>query len=125
MEHSLVTTAENKMLCRYCKSKCVRGRRERKRRWWHECEKCHVNFLVSLQGRIETIQFKHFTSKNHAYSLNLYLKEKKSELWEWTNSNPPDKEPHYKPEFIKGFDNLIDANPENFQYKIKTYLVFL
>lgn len=115
MEHSLVTTGDNKMLCQYCKQKCFKLHRERKRRWWWDCAKCSVKYLVSLQGKIETLYF-YTKDPTDMYTIQLDLKQKSTFIIHHTKND-------VKP--VKAFDKLIDVTPDSFQNKLQTYLVFL
>ena len=123
METSLVTTGDNKMICQFCKKKCVKGYRERKRRWWHECDHCHVQFLTSLQGRIEKVLFK-TKGEDVFYTLEVDLKRKKTNLSQLKNVNTK-SHPSYSVDTIKEFEEVVNVTPENFNDKIKTYLIFL
>ena len=120
MDHSLVTTGDNKMLCQFCGEKCLKGDRERKRRWWWKCSTCKVKYLASLQGRIETIYFytKDLDDANNTdlYIIQLDIKQKTTFIIQYLKHD-------IKP--IKSFDHLVDISPETFHNKLKTYLLFL
>jgi hypothetical protein len=114
------------MLCQYCKGTCSRLHRERKRRWWWQCDKCSVAYLTSLKGNIEVITFK-TKAVDNVYAITLYLKTKTSSILLWKNVAPPNEKPRYSIDSeIKEFDKLLDnITPDNFQDRLKTYLIFL
>lgn len=133
MKHFL-KIRRDQMGCQYCNNTCVKGIRERKRYWWWECKNCKVNFLASLKGTIEAIEYESKEENGKFYTIHILLKQNRSDIFVWErfiNFNnyfhpPKDKNKQsYTSDFVISFNQLLEITPENFEKKLKTYLLLL
>ncbi len=137
MKHFL-KVKNNQMTCQYCDNTCIKGSKDRKRYWWWECKPCKVNFLTSLKGTIDIIEFESKEENDKFYTLHITIKKNRTEIWSWAKYiKPPtnygtfiksknnQSKQFYTSDFIIGFDQLLEITPQNLESKMKTYLLFL
>lgn len=120
MKHSL-TINNQKMVCQYCNSICIKNSKDRKRYWWWECKSCKVNFLVSLKGNIDVIEYESKEQNNKFYSIHIQVKSNKTDILVWNKTSLPT----YVKELVTSFNQLLEITPQNFETKLKTYLLLL
>lgn len=122
MNHSLTVTKNQKMICQFCNSVCLKRTKERKRFWWWQCKDCDVLFLVSLKGNIETIEFESKEENDRFYTIHLLIKKKRTDILVWNKNSPL---PTYTIDLVTSFNQILEINPTNFNNKLKTYLLLL
>ncbi len=141
MENILLTN--NKVVCKFCNKLCAKGTRERKRYWWWECEPCKVNFLVSLKGNLDVVEFESKEENDRFYTLHLLVNKKRTDICVWNKETPITYKPgtknieslgswnqkpnkfYYTQDLVTSFNKILDITPANLQTKLKTYLLLL
>lgn len=138
MNHSLIVTKNEKMICQFCNSVCLKGSKDRKRYWWWECKECNIRFLVSIKGNIDIIEFESKEENNKFYTIHLFIKKKRSDICVWSKEpanfimsfnkskwSQTIAKPYYTQDLVTSFNQILEINPTNFQDKLKTYLLLL
>lgn len=114
-----------KVKCKFCHKNCEKYIRDKKRFWWWDCKDCKVKFLAHLSGNIVEMEYKSEEKDNKYYTVNLILPKNKTEIWIWENPYPKYVSLHYDCYKVTSFDKLLEITPQNFEQKLKTYLLLL
>lgn len=143
---NILLMKNDKVFCKFCNKPCAKGTRERKRYWWWECEPCKVNFLVSLKGNLDVIEFESKEENDRFYSLHILVNKKRTDICVWNKETPtltftykpgaknieslgtwnqkPNKS-YYTQDLVTSFNQVLDITPANLESKLKTYLLLL
>ena len=122
----MMNNSINQLICPFCQEACSKMNKERKRRWWWECNKCKTQFMSSLKGMVEMTKFRS-PGIDKYYSLLLDHKSKTTriDLWERSAIRSVYKKDYYDKTKVIELPHLINnLTPDNAPDKMKLYILF-